>query len=115
MKNRTTKTTEGEKVTFQIHDDYYLGEGDKSQLFKGYEQFKYLVLYTTIKHDTGLKDVERWGTPTVEHYDNGWIGYQNGMFFTTLEEARKDFEGRKRLTSKVGVVGYADVMLVTND
>ncbi len=115
MRNRTTKTTEGKKVTFQVHDDYYLGEGDKSQLFKGFEECKYLVLYTTIKHDKGYREVNRWGTPTLEDYDNGWVGYQHGLFFTTLEEAQKDFEDRKMLTPKVGEIGYADIMLVTNN
>ena len=44
--------------------------------------------------------------------DNGQVGYQNGLFFDDVALAKHDYNLRKQLTAKVGIIGYCDVQLV---
>ena len=116
MKIRKTITTECKEIKFQYDGDYYVNGLDKSIAFQGYyKDFKYCVCYTKIVHDKGLRSGMSFGSPCIEHYDNGLVGYQNFNFFNDETDAKEDFKLRKKLTTKVGVIGYADVFLIKND
>jgi hypothetical protein len=110
---RTAISTQGKKVTFKV-DGSYLTKDDGT-VFEGFfSGHKYCVAYTTVKHDRGMKETHLWGSPTIEHYDNGNVGYQNFNYFNDKEEAVRDYNGRSVLSPKLGVVAYADVFLFEN-
>lgn len=112
METINTTTTQGEKISFKVDGVYYTNE-NKDELFDG--EFnrgcKYCVAYTTIKHDKGWKEENVWGTPSIVQYDNGIVGYQDFNFFYYKETAEIYYNNRKKLSPKVGVIGYADVFL----
>ena len=119
MKIRNSVSTQGKRVEFKVDEDYYtLENGDKSLVFDGsFVKAKYCVAYTKVKRDCGTR-LETWyGVPTWVPYDNGMIGYQCFNFFDNEEEARKDFEDRKKLTPKTftNTFAYADVYLIENN
>ena len=119
MKIRNSVSTQGKRVEFKVDEDYYtLENGDKSLVFDGsFVKAKYCVAYTKVKRDCGTR-IETWyGVPTWVPYDNGMIGYQCFNFFDNEEEARKDFEDRKKLTPKTftNTFAYADVYLIENN
>lgn len=111
---RTTQTTEGKRITFTCNDGWYLvpqvTAEEKRELFSlSCKGDSYCIAYTTISHDKGINGL------TLEHFDNGLVGWQNYDFFKTEEEAKREFELKSRLSSKVGVVGYCDVFLISKD
>ncbi len=112
MRTINTTTTQGKKVSFKVDGVYYTNE-NKDELFN--EEFaqdnKYCVAYTTIKHDKGWKEENLWGTPSIVKYDNGIVGYQNFNFFYYKETAETYYNHLKKLSPKVGTIGYADVFL----
>ena len=112
MKTIKTTTTQGKKISFKVDGDYYTNE-NKNELFDDdfVKDHKYCVAYTTIKHDKGWKEENRWGTPSIVEYDNGIVGYQNFDFLEHKEEAETLYNQRKKLSPKVGTIGYADVFL----
>lgn len=112
METINTTTTQGKKISFKADGVYYTKE-NKDELFDGEfnQGCKYCVAYTTIKHDRGWKDVVIWGSHTIVNYDNGIVGYQNFVFLEHKEEAETLYNQRKKLSPKVGTIGYADVFL----
>ena len=44
-------------------------------------------------------------------YDNGLVGYQNFNFLDYKETAETLYNHLKKLSPKVGTIGYADVFL----
>lgn len=114
---RTATCTDGKTRTFTYNGDDYLipyavTEKDKQELFEGFPRMKACVLYTEIVVDRGSRIGMRYGSPCLIEYNNGQVGYQNGQFFATIEEAKRDYEARKKLSAKIGVVGYCDVQLI---
>lgn len=116
---RTATCTDGRQRTFTYNGDageylipYAVTENNKRELFKGFPRMKACVLYTTIVVDSGSRIEMSWGCPKLVYYNNGQVGYQNGQFFATIEEAKRDYEARKQLSAKIGVVGYCDVQLI---
>lgn len=115
METINTTTTQGKKISFKVDGDYYTN-ANKNELFEGdfvdfVHDFNYCVAYTTIKHDKGWKEENRWGTPSIVEYDNGIVGYQNFNFFRYKETAEIYYNRLKQLSPKVGTIGYADVFL----
>lgn len=109
---RTTICNDGKKRTFSFVGDYYTPENvNEKELFANFEDCKACIAYTTIKDDMGWREVNVYGTPTIEKYNNGPKGYQNYCFFRDIEEATRDFEARKKLSPKVGTIAYCDVFL----
>lgn len=119
MKTRTIITTQGKSITFKLADKlYYTPSVSKAIIFDdNFKNYKYCVAYTKIKRDCGYRDVIRWGTPSLEYYDNGNIGYQCFNYFNDINEATKDFKGRKKLSPKsfTNTIGYGDVFLIENN
>ena len=113
---RKATCTDGITRTFTYNGEYLIPyaitEKDKRELFKGFPRMKACVLYTKIVVDRGSRVEMSYGSPCLVSYNNGQVGYQNGQFFATIEEAERDYEARKRLSAKIGVVGYCDVQLV---
>lgn len=114
---RTATCTDGKQRTFKYDGDDYLipyavTENAKRELFKGFPRMKACVLYTKIVIDSGFRSEMSYGSPCLVSYNNGQVGYQNGQFFATIEEAKRDYEARKQLSAKIGVVGYCDVQLI---
>lgn len=114
---RTAICTDGKQRTFTYNGDDYLipyavTEKTKRELFKGFHRMKACVLYTEIVVDRGSRIEMSWGVPQLVYYNNGEVGYQKGQFFATIEEAERDYEARKQLSAKIGVVGYCDVQLI---
>ena len=116
MKTINTTTTQGKKISFKVDGVYYTKE-NKDELFDGEfnQGCNYCVAYTTIKHDRGWKGVNIWGTPSIVNYDNGIVGYQNFDFFEDKETAEDLYNQCKKLSPKVGVIGYADVFLFVKE
>lgn len=116
MRIREAYCTDGKTRKFRVHDDYKtLDDPNKQEWFKIYPNSKACVLYTKVKADSGhIVGETAWGTPYIEPYDNGLIGYQGGHYFDTIEEAEKQFEMAKGLSPKVGTLAYADVFMVIN-
>jgi hypothetical protein len=113
---RQATTTEGRRISFDVDNHYYTPLCDKSLVFDGFfKDHKFCVCYTKICNDSGYREETRFGTPTLVHYDNGLVAYQNMNFFNDKKEAEEDFKNRKKLTPKLGVYAYADVFLVEND
>lgn len=112
METINTTTTQGKKISFKVDGDYYTNE-NKDELFdeEFVKDYKYCVAYTTIKHDRGWKEENMWGTPSIVNYDNGIVGYQNFNFLEYKETAEVLYNHLKKLSPKVGVIGYADVFL----
>lgn len=119
MKIRNSVSTQGKRVKFKVDEDYYTPEnGHKSLVFGGlFAKLKYCVAYTKVKRDCGKRFETRYGVPAWVDYDNGMIGYQCFNFFDNKEDARKDFEDRKKLTPKTftNTFAYADVYLIENN
>ena len=113
---RTATCTDGRTRTFTYNGEYLIPyavtEKDKQELFKGFPHTKACVLYTEIVEDRGSRFEMSWGVPKLVDYNNGQVGYQNGQFFSTIEEAERDYEARKRLSAKIGTIGYCDVQLI---
>ena len=114
---RTATCTDGKTRTFTYNGGtYYIPYGisdeDKKELFKDFPNAKACVLYTEIVVDRVSRSEMRYGSPCLIEYNNGQVGYQNGQFFATIKEAERDYEARKRLSAKVGTIGYCDVQLV---
>lgn len=105
---RTTNSTEGKRVSFSYTGKYYLPDTDKKEFFKGIINEPYIVAYTTIRYDKGTYI----NSTRLTEYDNGFVGHQSFQGFNTLEDAREDYELRKRLTRKYGVHAYCDVFLI---
>jgi hypothetical protein len=116
---RTTTTTKGRSITFNMGDKHYYTPGaDKSIVFDGlFKDHKFCVCYTKVCSDSGYRTEMRWGSPELVHYDNGNIGYQCFNYFNDRKEAEDDFEGRKKLTPKdfTKTFAYCDVFLVENN
>ena len=115
MKTITTTTTTGKKITFKVNGEYYRPENFSSHISDIFEEFKnmrYCVLYTKIVHDRGYREISSFGSPSLENYDNGLVGYQNGQFFKDEAEAKDDYAKRQKLTGYD--CDYADVFLVEN-
>jgi len=112
MQTINTTTTQGNKISFKVDGVYYTKE-NKDELFDGEfnQGCKYCVAYTTIKHDKGWKEENKFGTPSIVQYDNGLVGYQNFEFFGYKETAETYYNNRKMLSPKIGTIGYADVFL----
>ena len=117
---RSTITTQGKTVSFSVDLHYYLPlpNADKSTIFNGhFKDSKFCVAYTKVVHDCGYHDVMRWGTPSLEHYDNGNVGYQCFNYFNNEDDALEDYNARKKLTRKdfTKTIAYADVFLIENN
>lgn len=112
MQTINTTTTQGKKISFKVDGVYYTKE-NKDELFDGEfnQDHKYCVAYTTIKHDKGWKEENKFGTPSIVQYDNGLVGYQNFNFLDYKETAEALYNHLKKLSPKVGTIGYADVFL----
>ncbi len=112
METINTTTTQGKKISFKADGVYYTKE-NKDELFDGEfnQGCKYCVAYTTIKHDKGWRTENKFGTPSIVNYDNGIVGYQNFNFFEDKEAAEALYNDFKKLSPKVGTIGYADVFL----
>ncbi len=112
MQTINTTTTQGNKISFKVDGIYYTKE-NKDELFDGEfnQDCKYCVTYTTIKHDKGWKEENKFGTPSIVQYDNGLVGYQNFNFLDYKETAEALYNHLKKLSPKVGTIGYADVFL----
>jgi hypothetical protein len=112
METINTITTQGKKISFKVDGVYYT-KVNKDELFGGEfnQGCKYCVAYTTIKHDEGWRTENRFGAPSIERYDNGIVGYQNFNFFEDKETAVTNYNDLKKLSPKIGVIGYADVFL----
>lgn len=112
MRTINTTTTQGRKISFKVDGVYYTKENKDGLFDEGFaKDNKYCVAYTTIKHDKGWKEENMWGTPSIVNYDNGKVGYQNFNFFEHKETAEACYNDLKKLSPKVGVIGYADVFL----
>ena len=113
---RTATCTDRKQRTFTYNGEYLIPyavtEKAKRELFKGFPRMKACVLYTEIVVDRGSRFEMSWGVPQLVRYNNGQVGYQNGQFFATIEEAERDYEARKQLSAKIGVMGYCDVQLI---
>ena len=110
---RKVKTTDGKQVEFTCSSNYLVppfSQAEIDEIFSNFPETNFCVLYTTISRDKGVHYPEDslYGVP----YDNGNIGYQNGQFFTDVEEAKKSFKLSSLLTPKVGTIGYCDVYLI---
>ena len=117
---RSTITTQGKKISFSVDSNYYLplSNADKSTIFDGhFKDSEFCVAYTRVVHDCGYHDVMMWGTPSLEYYDNGNVGYQCFNYFNSKDEALEDYNARKKLTRKdfTKTLAYADVFLVENN
>lgn len=113
---RQTTTTEGRRISFDVDNNYYTPLCDKSLVFDGlFKDYKFCVCYTKVCNDSGYREETRFGIPQLVHYDNGLVGYQCFNYFNDRKEAENDFDGRKKLTPKLGVYAYADVFLVENN
>jgi len=113
---RETITTEGKRISFDVDKDYFVVGADKKKVFDGsFKRSKYAVAYTEVKSDVGTRFENRFGCPASVYYDNGIVGYQNFTYFNDKTEAIKDFEGRQKLTPKIGTIAYADVFLIENN
>lgn len=117
MATRQTITTQGKHITFEVDNNYYvIGNNDKSAVFNGgFKNSKFCVCYTKVCYDSGFREETRWGSPTLVGYDNGNVGYQCMNFFNDKKEAIKDYNGRLKLSPKMGIVAYCDVFLVENN
>lgn len=114
---RKATCTDGITRTFTYNGGtYYIPYGisneDKKDLFKDFPNAKACVLYTEIVVDRGSRVETHYGIPCLIEYNNGQVGYQNGQFFNDITEAKHDYNLRKRLSAKFGIIGYCDVQLV---
>ena len=114
MGHRVTKSTENKKIAFSYEGDYYFPGTDKKEFFKNKfsKNSPYIVAYTTVITDCGTKEETSFGIPCLVKYDNGYIGCQSFQAFNNAEEARKDYELKKKLTAKPGIKAYCDVFLI---
>lgn len=113
MATRTTTTTDGKRTSFSYDGEYYLPDSKNLQeVFNGFDKCSACVAYTTINGE--YEEEMHYGYPSVDRKYKGLVGYQNFNFFKTIEEAKEDYANRKRLSTKVGIDGYADVFMVIN-
>ena len=117
METRIGHDYKGKKHSFKTNGEYFpplskntknIFEGDKSK-------FAAAILYTKLVKDAGYREVNRWGSPCIEWYDNGIVGYQCINYYKTIEEAKKEYEGYRQLSPKVGTIAYVDIWLAIND
>lgn len=107
LKNHVAITTDGRKLKYKIFDTDVIQGVNDADAFDGFgKDIVAVVLYTKITHDKGYDS-------NLFPYDNGLVGWQCENGFKSIEEAKKDFEDRKKLSPKYGVEGYADVFMVT--
>lgn len=107
---RKTITTKGKQISFVYSGRYVTPENYNADvcdfLFNGMSpDVIYCVAYTTIKDDIRLNSI------TLERERYGVVGYQNFSFFTNEDDAKRDYDNSSKLTSKLGILAYADVFL----
>jgi hypothetical protein len=116
---RTTKTTQGKSVTFEI-DEYYITDESSAErkheiVFDGvFANMPYCVAYTKVKHDKGANMGMLYGTPAMIPYDNGLVGYQCFDFYLEESEAKAMFASCSNLGDKYDGTVYCDVMVIKN-
>lgn len=117
---RTTKGTEGKNITFTCNKGWYFippfTDEDKDFILKAFDkEHPFAIVYTEVMEDRGFVETTSFGTPTIERYNNGPVGWQNIRLYDTEEEARKELAFIQKLTPKVCTIGYCDVFLVSKD
>ena len=113
---RTTISTEGKEITFKCNSGTYyvppFTEDERALMLESFgESFPFAILCTKVQNDRGSRPAERFGTPCMEDYDNGPVGWQNIAFFRDEKEAAEQFKLTKRLTPGIGTIGYCDILL----
>ncbi len=110
---RVEKTTDKKQVEFLCDGRYFVfpfTAEELGEIFEGFPDSPYCVLYTEIKADKGVSYPEEsfYGVP----FDNGNIGYQGCNFYSSYEDAKQAFYNICNYTPMVGVIGYCDVYLI---
>lgn len=117
METRIGYDYKGEKYTFKTDGEYFppLSKNTKN-IFEGDDsKFAAAILYTKLVKDIGYREANLWGTPCIERYDNGIVGYQCFSYYTSIEEAKRRYEGYRLLSPKVGTIAYVDIWLAINE
>ena len=119
MATRTTKTTQGKRISFKVYNHYYvIGDSQEKALkevFTGiFDKMPYCVACTKVVYDKGYKDGMLWGRPAMIPYDNGYVGYQNFSFYANKENAVEDYKFKSKLSDDYPDGYYADVILIEN-
>lgn len=118
MDSRIGYDHKGKKYTFNTSGEYFkpLSSSSIKKIFEGKDSnYAAAILYTKLKHDAGYREENRFGTPSIERYDNGIVGYQCINYYTSLAQAKKEFEGYSQLSPKVGTIAYVDTWLAINN
>ena len=116
MEARTGRDYKGKVFTFKTEGEYFKPLLSTKAIFEGNDsKYAAAILYTKLKQDIGCHIVNRWGSDCIENYDNGVVGYQCINYYTTLKEAKEEFEGYSRLSPKVGTIAYVDIWLAVNN
>ncbi len=120
---RTTITTQGKKIKFNVDEHYCLKNDDPEKIYNEvFADFSptipFALAYTKVVHDTGYHQEMRWGSPSIERYDNGLVGYQNFFFYNNEEEVLSEFAIRSKLSDvtfgNTVTKSYADVIIFRN-
>lgn len=118
--HRSTTSTEGKNIAFTCNKGWYFvppfTDEDKDFILKAFDEtHPFAIVYTEVMEDRGFVETTSFGTPIIERYNNGPVGWQNIKLYDTEEEARKELAFLQKLTPKVGTIGYCDVFLVSNN
>lgn len=116
METRIGYDNKGKSHTFNTSGEYFKPLSSTKKIFEG-ENPNYVaaILYTKLQHDRGYREENRWGSPSIEKYDNGVVGYQCINYYTSLAQAKKEFKAYSQLSPKVGTIAYVDIWLAVNN
>ena len=100
---RTSTTTQGKRVTFNVDEHYCLENDNPEKIFNEvffgmFSKMPFALGYTKVVHDKGYREEMRFGSPSIEHYDNGLVGYQNFSFYGSEEEVLLEFANKSKLS-----------------
>ena len=117
---RTTTSTEGKNISFTCNKGRYFvppfTDEDKDFILKAFDEtHPFAIVYTEVMEDRGFVETTSFGTPTIERYNNGPVGWQNIRLYDTEEEAIKELAFLQKLTPKVCTIGYCDIFLVRKE
>lgn len=106
----------GKKYTFNTSGEYFKPLSSIKKIFEGKDlNYAAAILYTKLKHDAGYREDNRWDSPSIERYDNGIVGYQCINYYTSLAQAKKEFECYSQLSPKAGTIAYVDTWLAVKN
>lgn len=70
-------------------------------IFEGTDKkLQYAVVYDQLVRDSGWRIGTRYGSPSIDRYDNGIVAYQQMDFFTTRSEANRRSVELLKITNK---------------